>query len=101
MKRSLTLKNGYVFEAGKMKKGDVFIDGEVFAAGDLSPEYSSVAPSDISGLYILPGLTDVHVHLREPGFSYKETIKTGSMAAARGGYRCVYCETKADTSSLK
>lgn len=89
MKRSLTLKNGYVFEAGKMKKGDVFIDGEVFAAGDLSPEYSSVAPSDISGLYILPGLTDVHVHLREPGFSYKETIKTGSMAAARGGYRRV------------
>ena len=35
---------------------------------------------------IFPGFCDVHVHFREPGFSYKETIKTGSMAAARGGY---------------
>ena len=38
---------------------------------------------------ILPGFCDVHVHLREPGFSYKETIKTGSKAAARGGYTAV------------
>lgn len=38
---------------------------------------------------ILPGLCDVHVHFREPGFSYKETIRTGSMAAARGGYTTV------------
>ena len=38
---------------------------------------------------ILPGFCDVHVHFREPGFSYKETIKTGSMAAARGGYTAV------------
>ncbi len=37
-------------------------------------------------LMILPGLTDVHVHLREPGFSYKETIKTGTLAAAAGGF---------------
>ena len=36
--------------------------------------------------YLLPGLADVHVHLREPGFSYKETIKTGTLAAAHGGY---------------
>jgi dihydroorotase len=38
---------------------------------------------------IFPGFCDVHVHFREPGFSYKETIKTGSMAAARGGYTAV------------
>ena len=38
---------------------------------------------------VLPGFCDVHVHFREPGFSYKETIKTGSMAAARGGYTAV------------
>ena len=37
----------------------------------------------------LPGFCDVHVHLREPGFSYKETIRTGSQAAARGGYTAV------------
>ncbi len=40
-------------------------------------------------LVVLPGLCDVHVHFREPGFSYKETIKTGSMAAAAGGYTTV------------
>ena len=38
---------------------------------------------------IFPGFCDVHVHFREPGFSYKETIRTGSLAAARGGYTAV------------
>lgn len=41
--------------------------------------------------YIFPGFADVHVHLREPGFSYKETIKTGTLAAARGGFTSVCC----------
>ncbi len=41
---------------------------------------------DAKGQLITPGLVDVHVHFREPGFTYKETIKTGSKAAARGGY---------------
>ena len=45
--------------------------------------------SDDGKYVIFPGLCDVHVHLREPGFSYKETIKTGTMAAARGGYSTV------------
>ena len=44
---------------------------------------------DISSFVVLPGFVDVHVHLREPGFSYKETIATGSRAAARGGYTAV------------
>ena len=39
--------------------------------------------------FVFPGFCDVHVHFREPGFSYKETIATGSMAAARGGYTAV------------
>lgn len=43
----------------------------------------------VSGLIKLPAFLDVHVHFREPGFSYKETIKTGSMAASRGGYTAV------------
>ena len=41
------------------------------------------------GIVVIPGFCDVHVHFREPGFSYKETIKTGSMAAARGGFTAV------------
>ena len=42
-----------------------------------------------NGYTVFPGFCDVHVHFREPGFSYKETIRTGSMAAARGGYTAV------------
>lgn len=49
-----------------------------------------VSLSDDSDYLIFPGFCDVHVHFREPGFSYKETIKTGSLAAARGGYTAVF-----------
>lgn len=44
---------------------------------------------DLGGRHVVPGLVDVHVHLREPGFSQKETIATGTAAAARGGYTTV------------
>ena len=50
---------------------------------------SSFAEFNNSNFTILPGFCDVHVHFREPGFSYKETIKSGSMSAARGGYTAV------------
>ncbi len=52
-------------------------------------ELSALSVFDSPGYTILPGFCDVHVHFREPGFSYKETIKTGSMAAAHGGYTAV------------
>ena len=45
---------------------------------------------DCTNKYIVPGFVDVHVHLREPGFSYKETIYSGTKACARGGYTCVF-----------
>ncbi|MBI5640065.1 MAG: dihydroorotase [Nitrospirae bacterium] len=46
---------------------------------------------DAAGMYVLPGLVDMHVHLREPGFEYKETIKSGTYAAIRGGITSVCC----------
>lgn len=46
--------------------------------------------SDFDDHYILPGFTDVHVHLREPGFLYKETVKSGTMAAAAGGFTDIF-----------
>ena len=57
----------------------------------MAREFFSHSPIsfDISKYTVLPGFCDVHVHFREPGFSYKETIKTGSKAAARGGYTAV------------
>ena len=57
----------------------------------MAREFFSHSPIsfDFSEYAVLPGFCDVHVHFREPGFSYKETIRTGSMAAARGGYTAV------------
>ncbi len=73
---------------------DVFIhDGKIAAVG--TDAASQAPPStermDASGLVVCPGLIDLHVHLREPGQSAKETIATGTTAAARGGFTSVVC----------
>lgn len=83
----LLFKNANIFGIGKsdmMVSDSVIVD---ICAG-LSPNDADEV-FDLKGINIFPGFTDVHVHLREPGFSYKETIKTGSKAAARGGYTAV------------
>lgn len=64
-----------------------FVKGIDMTAMTVSSLVSSIV--DSSCYHIFPGFADVHVHFREPGFSYKETIKTGSAAAARGGYTTV------------
>ena len=64
--------------------------GSVFADGiGASVSSSDVSVFDAPNYVIFPGFCDVHVHLREPGFSYKETVATGTMASARGGYTAV------------
>ena len=60
---------------------------DIFASG--SPLAAVLAPFNSSEYVIFPGFCDVHVHFREPGFSYKETMETGSKASARGGYTAV------------
>ena len=75
----------------------VVYDGGRFAAGEFAVDGGCVVPAggvadrvvDLGGRHVVPGLVDVHVHLREPGFSQKETIATGTAAAARGGYTTV------------
>ena len=86
---NLLLKNGNVYVDGQFKKADMLIkDGIVAEIGkEISMDSCPVADAD--NLFILPGFADVHVHLREPGFSYKETIASGSRAAARGGFTLV------------
>ena len=59
-----------------------------FVSSDV-PMMAELLSSDVSEYVVFPGFCDVHVHFREPGFSYKETIATGSAASARGGYTAV------------
>ena len=78
-------KGANVYAGGVFKAEDLTICSGVFADGGAV----SVSPCNLDGLFVFPGFVDVHVHLREPGFLYKETIKTGSLACARGGYTTV------------
>ena len=83
---STLLKNANVFTRDGIKKTDVLLDGKILRT-DIKKNFEHEI--DLEGLYLFPGFFDVHVHFREPGFEYKETIKTGSMAAAHGGYTAV------------
>ena len=80
-------RNANVYMNGGFKKQDMLIDGAALSVftGDVSridfPVFDNIA--------VFPGFCDVHVHFREPGFSYKETVASGSSAAARGGYTAV------------
>ena len=84
------LKGGQVYRDGAFEEADVAVrKGQV---EEISPELSPRIGDrvlDCSHYFLVPGFVDVHVHLREPGFVYKETIETGTRAAARGGYAAV------------
>ena len=84
------IKNATIFYDSKFVKKDILINQGIIAeiSDSLAQECADVV-YDFKNCYVFPGFTDVHVHLREPGFSYKETIKTGTMASARGGYTSV------------
>lgn len=84
------LKNAKLYLDGRFVEGDLAIaDGRITAVGGSLAAGESDRVVDLSGRYVVPGLVDVHVHLREPGFSSKETIATGTAAAAHGGYTTV------------
>ena len=81
-------RGAQVYENGVINKRDMYFDGTSLSA--FEGDVSLLAPSFVfNNTVILPGFCDVHVHLREPGFSYKETIKSGTLASARGGYTAV------------
>jgi len=66
-------------------------DKSARAGENLSPQFPDETVLDCRGLWILPGLVDIHTHLREPGYEYKETIATGTQAAAAGGITTLAC----------
>lgn len=90
---ALAVRGGRVLDPSRRLDAvaDVVIsDGRVVAVGPDAGRDATEA-IDASGLLVLPGLVDIHCHLREPGFEHKETIETGTLAAARGGFTTVCC----------
>ena len=99
----ILIKSGRVLDPsqGLDRVQDILLeDGKVAAVQDVIGGEAD-RTVDASGCYVMPGLIDMHVHLREPGFEYKETIHTGGMAAARGGFTtiCPMPNTKPATDS--
>lgn len=112
----ILIRNGHVVDPSQGIDGirDILIDGdrisEVREPGRTAPAAGKGTPPpplgkggirrgklheprviDAAGMFVVPGLIDLHVHLREPGFEYKETIQTGTLAAVRGGFTTVCC----------
>ena len=89
----ILIKNGRIINpaADMDKKGDLLIvDDKVAKIADKIEEEADKV-IDAEGKWVTPGFIDLHVHLRDPGFEYKETIETGSKAAAMGGFTTVCC----------
>ena len=87
----LLIKGGTAVLPEGEKVCDILVDGDkiVRIAGNVEDKAAKVI--DAKGLHVFPGLIDMHVHLREPGFEYKEDIASGSAAAVRGGFTQVCC----------
>ena len=87
MKR--VIKGGRTYVDGAFVAADIRIEDGIITAVGSQVDEEGAEVIDATGLHVVPGLIDVHVHFREPGFAYKETIATGSAAAACGGYTTV------------
>ena len=93
--KKVLLQGGRVIDPISQRDGnfDILIEGGKIAAVDTPSSFGSVDAEkiDVKGKLVTPGLVDIHVHLREPGQEWKETIETGSRAAVAGGFTTVCC----------
>ncbi len=87
----ILIKNGYILDPASNREGnyDLLIDGDKIARVEKDIDVEADKTIDAKGMYVMPGFIDLHVHLREPGYEYKETIATGTMSAASGGFTTV------------
>ena len=88
------IRNGRVIDPANNRNEIVdlaIVDGRIAERPEVRGQKSEVEEINASGLIVAPGLIDVHVHLREPGFGHKETIGSGARAAAAGGFTTIVC----------
>lgn len=90
----LVIKDGRVIDPGSNRDeiSDIYIEnGKITAIGGFLPGFEDADTLTAAGLIVSPGLVDMHVHFRDPGFTYKEDILTGGQSAAAGGFTSVAC----------
>ena len=90
----MIIKNGFIIDPASKKSypADLLItDGIIREISNHIDAPAEEEVIDAFGLTVAPGLIDTHVHFRDPGFTYKETLHTGALAAARGGFTSVIC----------
>ena len=100
---SVLLKNGTVIDYGSNTNDvlDIYIENNKISKIGKNLDLTSEKTIDCTNLFIIPGMIDIHCHLREPGFEHKETIETGSKSAVKGGFTtiCPMPNTKPTTDS--
>ncbi len=92
----LLIKGGTAVFADRCEVCDILVDGKKIVKIAKNVEEKGAKVIDAAGLHVFPGLIDMHVHLREPGFEYKEDIASGSAAAVRGGFTQICCMPNTD-----
>ena len=91
---TILIRNGRIIDPANERDevSDLFIvDGRIAKQSEIRNQKSEIEEIDATGLIVSPGLIDIHVHFREPGFGWKETIESGARAAAAGGFTTVVC----------